>query len=217
MRDVYDYAKFFVKNGADSIPDTYDGNMKLQKLLVLADLAHIAEYGEPLFEEEVLAFQNGCVVEKVRLRYKNDYRGLKQDSDRFESDFTQEEYEILNMVMDIFGNASARELSEINHTFTFWKEAYRKGTDANGFHDKRKSVVDIEGQAGDIEKMREILNAYRESSTEATASETINGVTFFYDGFELTEERIEQLERFAMEAEDEAYSVYLDGGRLVIY
>lgn len=49
MRDVYDYAKYFIKNGADSTPNTYDGNMKLQKLLVLADLANIAEYGQVLF------------------------------------------------------------------------------------------------------------------------------------------------------------------------
>ena len=28
MRDVYDFAKFFIKNGADSSPNTYDGNMK---------------------------------------------------------------------------------------------------------------------------------------------------------------------------------------------
>ena len=45
MRDVYDFAKYFIKNGADSKPNTYDGNMKLQKLLVLSDLANIAENG----------------------------------------------------------------------------------------------------------------------------------------------------------------------------
>ena len=65
MRDVYDFAKFFIKNGADSRPNTYDGNMKLQKLLVLADLASIAEYGEPLFNDQVLAFKNGCVVKMI--------------------------------------------------------------------------------------------------------------------------------------------------------
>lgn len=58
MRDVYDFAKFFIKNGTDSKPNTYDGNMKLQKLLVLADLVNIAEYGLPLFDEQVLAFND---------------------------------------------------------------------------------------------------------------------------------------------------------------
>lgn len=87
MRDVYDFAKFFIKNGADSRPNTYDGNMKLQKLLVLADFANIAEYGEPLFNDPVLAFTNGCVIEKVRLRYKNDYAGFKRDSEFYQPDF----------------------------------------------------------------------------------------------------------------------------------
>lgn len=217
MRDVYEYAKFFIKSGADSTPNTYDGNMKLQKLLVLADLANIAEYGQELFDDEVLAFKNGCVVEKVRLRYKNDYYGFKKDSDGFEPDFTEDEYEILSMVLAIFGNASARELSEINHTFDFWKQAYERGTDADGFHNKHQSVVDMVSQTADVEKMREILDAYKESIREVTAREIINGVTYYYDGFELTDDIIDQLESFSLNAEDDVYSVYMDDGRLVIY
>lgn len=217
MRDVYDYAKFFLKNGADSTPNTYDGNMKLQKLLVLADLANIAEHGEPLFKDEVLAFRNGCVIEKVRLRYKNDYHGFKRDSDLYQPDFSEREYEILNMILGIFGNASAKELSDLNHTFHFWEKAYQNGTDPNGFHDKSRSVVNMAEQNQDIEKMREVLDAYKESSKEITASETINGVTFYYDGFELTDSLMDQLESFSRLAEDDSYSVYMDDGRLVIY
>jgi len=113
MRDVDDFAKFFIKNGADSVPNTYDGNMKLQKLLVLSNLASISEFGEPLFNNEILAFENGCVIEKVRLRYKNDYSGFKRDSMDFQPDFSEHETYILNLIMNIFGTASARELSEI--------------------------------------------------------------------------------------------------------
>ena len=217
MKDVYEYAKFFIKNGADSIPNTYDGNMKLQKLLVLADLASIAEYGEPLFDEQVLAFKNGCVVEKVRLRYKNDYIGFKNDSESFQPDFSEREYIVLNLIMEIFGKASARELSEINHTFDFWKLAFDNVTDSNGYHDKARSVVNMLSQTEDIKRMREIISAYREVSDNVTASEIINGVTFYYDGFILTDEMIEQLEGFSLSAEDDAYSVYVDNGRLVIY
>ena len=217
MRDVYDYAKYFIKNGADSTPNTYDGNMKLQKLLVLADLANIAEYGQVLFNDEVLAFKNGCVVEKIRLRYKNDYQGFKKVSDSFEPDFTENEYEILGLVLAIFGSASARELSEINHTFNFWKQAYQRGTDANGFHNKFNSVVDMVNQTADVQKMKEILDAYKESAKEVTAKEIINGITYYYDGFELTDAIIEQLESFSLTADDDVYSMYMDDGKLVIY
>ena len=217
MRDVYDFAKFFIKNGADSRPNTYDGNMKLQKLLVLADLVSIAEYGEPLFNDQVLAFKNGCVVEKVRLRYKNDYETFKHDSELYQPDFSEREYEVLNLVMDIFGSASAKELSDINHTFDFWKLAFDNGTSSTGYHDKEMSIVDMMSKKDDIEKMQEIIVAYRETANDITASETINGVTFYFDGFALTDDMIDQLESFSLSADDDTYSVYLDNGRLVIY
>ena len=217
MRDVYDFAKFFIKNGADSKPNTYDGNMKLQKLLVLADLANIAENGEPLFNDQVLAFKNGCVVEKVRLRYKNDYAAFKRDSESYQPDFSEREYEILKLVTEIFGCASAKELSDINHTFNFCKTAFYNGTSSTGYHNKEMSVVDMMSQHADVEKMREIISAYRETANDTTASETINGVTFYFDGFALTDDIIDQLESFSLSADDDTYSVYLDNGRLVIY
>ena len=217
VRDVYDFAKFFIKNGADSRPNTYDGNMKLQKLLVLADLVSIAENGEPLFNDEVLAFKNGCVVEKVRLRYKNDYVAFRRDSVAYQPDFTEREYEVLKLVMEIFGCASAKELSDINHTFHFWRLAFKNGTSSTGYHDKEMSVVDMMSQHSDIERMREIISAYRETVNDVTASEIINGVTFYYDGFALTDDMIDRLESFSLSADEDTYSVYLDNGRLVIY
>lgn len=217
MRDVYDYAKYFIKIGADSVPNSYDGNMKLQKLLVFADLANISEYGVPLFDNEVLAFENGCVIEKVRLRYKNDYNGFKHDSDIYQPDFSENEYDVLNLVVSIFGNASAKELSDINHTFNFWKQAYERGRLGANYHAKCLSVVDMAAQKDDIEKMHEIITAYKESSVAPSSKEVLYGVTFYYDGFELTDEITEKLCDFAMSADDSAYSVYLDNGKLVIY
>ena len=217
MRDVYDYAKFFIQNGADSLPNTYDGNMKLQKLLVFADFISIAEYEKPLFQDNVFAFKNGCVVEKVRLRYKNDYYGLKRDSDIYQPDFTDNEYAILKLVLDVFGHASARELSEINHTFTFWKEAYANGTDADGYHNKSLSIVHMNDYKEDIVKMKTIIDAYKESIANTETFEVINGITFYYDGFLLDDSIIEKLEDFSLEAEDDTYSVYIDDGELVIY
>ena len=183
----------------------------------VADLASIAEYGEPLFNDQVLAFKNGCVVEKVRLRYKNDYVAFRRDSEAYQPDFSEREYEVLKLVMEIFGCASAKELSDINHTFNFWKLAFDNGTSSTGYHNKEMSVVDMMSQDSDVERMREIISAYRETVNDVTASEMINGVTFYYDGFALTDDMIDQLECFSLSAEDDTYSVYLDNGRLVIY
>lgn len=217
MKDVYAYAKYLLKKGADSTPNTFDGNMKLQKLLVFADFVNIVEYGEPLFSDDVLAFQNGCVVEKVRIRYKEDYQGFIDDSKKFEPDFSDSEYASLNLTLNVFGQATAKELSSINHTFSFWRTAFENGTTDTGYHDKTKSIVNMLSDHSDIEKMKNIIDAYRESERDVTAKEVINGVTFYYDGFVLTDKMIDELEKFSENAKDSDYSVYIDDGRLVVY
>lgn len=85
MRDVYDFAKFFMKSGADSMPNTYDGNMKLQKLLVLSDMAHRSRCKQPLFGDDILAFENGLVVEK----FGSDTGMIIQDSKQIVKDSTR--------------------------------------------------------------------------------------------------------------------------------
>lgn len=217
MRDAYDFARYFIKNGADSLPNTYDGNMKLQKLLVFADFVNVAEYGKLLFGNPVLAFKNGCVVEDIRLRYKNNYNNFKADSDAYQPDFTKEEYSVLKLVLSIFGNASARELSEINHTFDFWNEAFERSIDNSGFHNKNLAVVDMFSHKADIKKINAVIDAFVRSSSDTTNKEVINGITFYYDGFVLTDDIIEQLEDFSLDAEDDSYSVYFDNGKMVIY
>lgn len=217
MNNVYDYAKYFLKKGADSQPNTYDGNMKLQKMLVLANMIHIAKYGKPLFDEKILAFENGCVVEGVRLRYKSDYFGFKSDSDMFEPDFTEEEYDTLNAALGIFGHVSARELSGLNHEFASWKRAYEAGKGWDGFHDKERSVVDLSLYPEDIAAVKRAVDAYARTQECCHRMETINGVTFYIDGMKMTENLLSRLEEFSLACEDGPYSVCMDGERLVIY
>lgn len=165
MRDLFDFKKFFSKTGADSMLYTYDDNMKLQNLLVLADFVNIAEYDEPLFSNQVLASENGYVV-------------------------SEREYEVLELVRDIFGSASTKELS---------------------------SIVDILSQHADVERMQEIISAYRETTSDTAKCEMMNGVTFYYAGFALTDDMMDRLAIFSLSAEEDTYSVYVDNGRLVIY
>ena len=195
MKDVYDVAKYFIKNDADSFPITYEGNMKLQSLVVFANMINFAKYGELLFDD-VLPIKDNCVVEKVRLRY---------ESDKFEQDFSDSENTVLNMVMSIFKSASAKELSEITHTFNFWKETNCPYKSKLILHDE------------DIDRMKEIVHAYQESSNDVMTREIINGISFYYNGFQLTDEIIEELTSFTLNADDDSYTVYLDDGSLVVY
>lgn len=219
MRDVYDFAKYFIKNGADSNPNTYDGNMKLQKLLTFANAISIAEYGKPLFDDEIFAFTNGCVVEKVRLRYRNEYDSFKKESELFQPNFSEQEYNVLNLVTGIFGNETAATLSQINHEFRFWNEPYSNGTKSNGYHVKEKSVVNMEDYPDDIEAIKKVIAVYKQNKQISKHHELINGITFYYDGFELNDDIIQGLAEFALsdEAEDTSYTVCMDDGELVIY
>lgn len=219
MRDVYDFAKYFIKNGTDSHPNTYDGNMKLQKMLTFANAISIAEYGEPLFNDKILAFTNGCVVEKIRLRYKSEYDTFKRESDLFQPDFSEKEYNVLNLTTGIFGSETAKTLSQINHEFKFWNESYKNGIDSHGFHSKEKSVVQMEKYPDDIAAIKKIIAVFKTNMRNSKHRELINGITFYYDGFELDENMIQELADFAMsdEAEDTSYTVCIDDGELVIY
>jgi len=219
MRDVYEYAKYFIKNKLDTNPNTYDGNMKLQKLLFFANMISLANHDKLLFEEPICAFKNGCVIEKVRQRYKSDYRSFYNDSLNFDPDFNSDEYDILSDTMSIFGKLSARELSEINHSYDFWNKSYSNSISPNGYKCKEDSVVNLNDMKAEVRKMKLILDAYHRNKTSDQSSETVNGIVFYYDpkDVEITEEILDELYDFSLSADDDSYTLYIDNGELVIY
>lgn len=220
MRDVNEYAKFFLKKNLDSNPNTFDGNMKLQKLLFFANLINFSKHNSLLFEESMFAFENGTVIEEVRKRYKNDYHSYKQDAKNFNPDFTQEEYNVLNDTISIFGNLSAKELSELNHQFDFWSVRFETSTLSNGYHDKTLARITTSDISKEIHKISNMLNAYTQNFVGSDETyEIVNGVTFFYNPNEVElEELLPQLERFSSlpEIDDDTYSICLEDGELII-
>lgn len=218
MSTALDIAKIFIKRGLDTDKNTFDGNMKIQKLLFFADVVSLADKGKPLFNDPILAFKNGCVVESVRLRYKNDYAGIYNDSCAFNPDLSQDEYEAVNLTSEIFGKLSARELSELNHSFDFWRNAFERSKNERSFKDKDLSIISIDEMTSEIPKIKKIIEEYRANASNCAFKETINGVTFFYSPeLKMSDDIMEQLETFSMEAEESSYSVYQDNGNLVIY
>ena len=219
MNDALTYAKYFIKNGYNTKRNTLDGNMKLQKMLLFANLISIAELEKPLFNDEILAFRNGCVVESVRLRYQNDYNSLVADSMNFNPDFSQEEYDVLNLCVSIFGRLSARELSDINHAFDFWNEAYQVSIVGSNSWNKNLALVTTEKQMLEIQKMKDVIASFKKTENENKKIEIINGIEFIYSPSEisLTDEVLVELYKFSDTASDRSYSVYLDDGKLVIF
>lgn len=217
MASAMDVAKFFMREQQDPWRGTYDGNMKLQKLLFFADLISLAENGERLFPEPIRAFKNGCVVESVRLRYRNDFDGFYADSMAFNPDFTQAEYDALKLTSAIFGHLSARDLSDVNHTFSFWREAYERSQRPGGYKDKDLAIVQEDQMRAELDKVRTIVDAHKSNRVENPFREIINGKVFFYSAdFEMTDSIIDQLDDFSRYAEEDAYSVYIEDDNLVV-
>ena len=96
-------------------------NLKLQKLLYYAQGCALAVTDEPLFGDEIVAWQHGPVVECVYHAYKNNgANGIAFEDDFDFAQFTPEENELLEEVYDTFGQYSAWKLRNMTHEETPW-------------------------------------------------------------------------------------------------
>jgi len=206
MRSAFDFAKYLMKNGYNA--NTLDGNTKLQKLLTFANLIHLAKTGQPLFEEAMQAFDNGCVVEPVRFRYRYNYDGLLRESREFVPDFSREEYDSLEEAIKLFGPLSPRELSDLQHEFHFWQEA----------NSQPGQCIALSAILPELGRVHDVLQAGAETDAACMKSEKINDIVFYYDpSFHLTERVVDGLYRFSLHADEPAYTIYEEDGELVVY
>lgn len=221
MKNVFDYVKYFMQK-ATNLDNSKDGNMKLQKLLTFSNLINMTLNNEPLFNENLYAFKNGCVVEPVRLKYINEYYKLKQDSNNFKPNFSNSEFEVLNITLGIFDKLSATELSDLNHEFDFWKKSYDPK--------KRYCIVSNESIQNELYIIKDMIESYK-NRDKSNKSKVINGITFYYNPSNLdingsfvvdgkSFNIMDELYDFTLsdEVDEDCYSIYLDeSGELVIF
>jgi len=214
-----DIAKWFIKNGYDIPRNDFNGNMKLQKLLYFSQLVHIAKNNEILFNEEMYAFQKGTVVEKIRKEYKYNFYSLLNEANTTDVHLDEKQLATLKIVADIFGSASASELSELNHQNDSWKDSYANACMFGNRPDKIHSKICVDDiYEKDLLRIKKVLDAYESVQVDEPCYVTQNGVRFYFDPseIEITEGITKTLEEF--EAEDDNYSLCLDTEMgLVIY
>jgi uncharacterized phage-associated protein len=178
---------------------------------------HLAKYNRPLFDEKILAFQNGSVIEEVRRLYRNDHDQFVDQANKTNLRLTSEQLDTLLTVEEIFGELSARELSDLNHQHQSWKEAYENSR-IGSFHEKQLSEITLSQlQKHEVPKVQEILEAHY-SGMSLVAFEVVNDRKFYYDPeqIQITDEVLAMLESF--DGQDSAYSLYLDEtAGIVIY
>ena len=100
----------------------YISNLKLQKLLYYAQGSFLAVTNSPLFDDPIVAWQHGPVVEAVYHEYKeNGSNGIPFTDDFNFDDFTKDENDLLKEVYETFGQYSAWKLRNMTHDETPWK------------------------------------------------------------------------------------------------
>lgn len=117
MASVFDVAKYILK---------YLGSvttMKLEKEVYYCQAWALVWDGKPLFEEDFEAWANGPVCPELFKRHK----GLfvvdeKLFSDIPDYEFSKDEVETMNAVLDYYGDKEPQWLSELTHKELPWKE-----------------------------------------------------------------------------------------------
>ena len=219
MRDVCDFARYFIYKGTCCISDGEAGHDKLQKMLIFANLIHLARWDMLLFEEPVTTHQNGYAVEKIYTLYHSHQSPVKMESGYQETEFTKIEYDTMNDTITLFGKLPADELEELNRIFCFIERAEVHSSQME--RSKAEPVIEPEILKREAARMTEVLEGLRRSRSHCSEAQSVavSGVTFYFerDCISVDDQLLGQLEAFAEEAEDGAYTVYIDDGKLVIY
>lgn len=124
--------------------------MKLHKLLYLAQRESLVRSGQPLFHEEICAWQFGPVVPIVRAAYRNDdipdCEGIGLSNDL---------KELLDYVYVRYAGKSAWSLSRLTHSESSWRAA-RARRNSGGGH-RLMLIQDIMEDGNRIAKRRRVL------------------------------------------------------------
>jgi len=98
-------------------------NLKLQKVLYLAQAYYLSKIGKPLFSDTIEAWEYGPVIPDVYHKFKSKGSNpIIYEEDK--SSLSDEDKEILQKIWGSFGGYSASKLVDITHAHTPWKEAH---------------------------------------------------------------------------------------------
>lgn len=212
-----DVAKWFIKNKLDSPRNTYEGNMKLQKLLYFAQLIHVAKYDELLFDDEMRAYRDGSVINNVRLPYRDQHYRLIKESYEFEGFDNELVVDTLELTAEIFGDMTPKELSKLNHELDSWTIPYNESIVKEEIYSTNKNIINPSDKIfmDDVNRVKDMLEVYLKPNNKLMSTQ-INGATFYYDpdNIEITEDVLNVIEN--SEFPEDVYSLTYDEEQGVI-
>ncbi len=115
-------SEFFLKLSDPEIGDLLS-NLKIQKLVYYAQGFHLALYDQVLFNENILAWEHGPVVEELYHEYKQYGSNVIPQPEDFNVEvFSPEQIELLKEIYDVYGQFSAWKLRNMTHSESPWIE-----------------------------------------------------------------------------------------------
>ena len=209
---VIDVARWFCKNNPQASANDSNGNIVIQKLCYYAQAMHLAVYNEPLFEEKILAWEKGPVVEEVYKTYKyyNPFIHSKPDT------ISEKEEKILKVINSVYGYKTPEELIESTHAETPWKQYENVAKDRNN-----NPEIDIETMKQYYSGLKEIYEMNKDNEFENERLIIVNHCNFIYNitNIENIKKYKGELQYFSkQQKKPKSFNVILDNtGELAIY
>ena len=126
--------------------------MKLHKLLYFTQRESLIQLGEPLFNEEFLAWKYGPVIPSIRSLYAQD-----QLDDVPDSNWEEANKSVLDFVFSHYAPKEAWSLSRLSHGEGSWRNA-RKGLEDDENGNIPMNIADIQKDAERMKIRRYILS-----------------------------------------------------------
>jgi uncharacterized phage-associated protein len=134
MTDAKDIAKYFLKRDAANEIFTSEsilrrgvsftaGSARVNKYLHIAQNMWIAKTGKLLFSQPLLAFDNGAVVDDVRMNYNS----CVKNALFFDATFPVEVCDFLDRIYTMLKNATIDELINLSHQDGEWFAKNKSG------------------------------------------------------------------------------------------
>lgn len=113
-------AEWFIRQLPELTEGCHDNNVRVNKLLYFLNLYYFSIFDEVIVDENFVAFPEGPVIQAIYRDYR--YNGL----DNYPSnDIKIEDSKLLNLlkfICFVYGNKTARELTEETHKHNLWLE-----------------------------------------------------------------------------------------------
>ncbi|MCJ7655773.1 MAG: DUF4065 domain-containing protein [Dehalococcoidia bacterium] len=123
-----DIAEYYICCSNDKESGDLISNLKIQKLVYYAQGIHLAATGKALFDDEIVAWAHGPVVEGLYHAYKGYGEGpIEPTSGYAIPKFDKSTKQLLDEVYRVLGQYSAWKLRAMAHSESPWINANRKG------------------------------------------------------------------------------------------